>query len=159
MTLMQFRLTDWAMMLAAAYTMAGCIVADADDSVMPKFDCDNRNGDAMLPDTTLIRNLGTETRTMTGQFGDPDQGHSVTFTLTYDDINGNEYQSVGSITDYGRTSITAEFDVGEATCDTGGMGPNEERHDCDVPYRLDVMVDGERLCSKNNFGNIHTYWR
>jgi hypothetical protein len=158
MTLMQSRLVNWAMILAAAYATAGCIVADADDQVTPQFDCANRSGDAMLPSTTLIRNMGTETRTMTGQFGSPDYGHSVAFILTYDNINGDQYQSVGSITDYRRTSITVEFDVSEASCDTG-MGPGEERHDCDVPYRLDVLADGEPLCSRNNFGNIHTYWR
>lgn len=144
------------MILVAACATAGCIVEDADESVTPSFDCTDQS--AMLPSTTLIRNLGTETRTMTGQFGDPDHGHSISFTLSYQDINGDAYQSVGSITDYGRTSITAEFDVGSATCDTGGR-PNEQRHDCDVPYRLDVMVDGEPLCSGANFGNIHTYWR
>jgi hypothetical protein len=158
MTSLRFRLFDWAMILAAAFTMAGCIVEDADDRMVPTFDCANRDDDSMLPSTTLIRNMGTETRTMTGEFGDPDYGHSVTFTLTFQDMNGNQYQSVGSITDYRRTAITAEFDVGDATCETG-RGPNEEPHDCDVPYRLDVMVDGERLCSANNFGNIHTYWR
>lgn len=158
MLLTQSRLSEWAIILAAACTMAGCIVADADDRVIPTFDCANRSGDAMLPSTRLIRNMGTETRTMTGQFGDPDHGHAITFALTYRNIDGDEFQSVGSITDYRQTAITAQFDVGEATCDTG-LGPGGERHDCDVPYRLDVTVDGEWLCSQDNFGVIRTYWR
>jgi len=154
MTSKQFRFFAWAMILAAACTTAGCIVEDADDSAMPEFDCSDQ--DAMLPSTTLIRNMGTETRTFVGQFGNPENGHSVTFTLTYDNYYGDTFQSVGSVTDYGRTSITVQFDVSEATCD---IGQPPDRHDCDQPYRLDVMVDGERLCAQNNYGNIHTYHR
>jgi hypothetical protein len=151
-----FRASGWAMILAAAYGLAGCVVEDADESVTPSFDCTNAKGDSMLPSTTLIRNLGTETRTLTGQFGDPEHGHSITFTLSYMDVNGDKFQSVGAVTDFGRTSVTAQFDVGSATCDTGTMN---NRHDCDVAYQLDVTVDGDPLCSNASFGNIHTYWR
>jgi hypothetical protein len=150
----QIRLSAWALILATAFTAAGCIVEDADDSAVPEFDCSDR--DAMLPNTTLIRNMGTETRTFTGQFGNPENGHSITFTLVYDNINGDTFRSVGAVTDYGRTSITVQFDVSDASCDTGDM---TDRHDCDVPYRLVVMVDGEPYCSENDYGNIHTYWR
>ena len=150
----QIRLSAWALILATAFTAAGCIVEDADDSTMPEFDCSDQH--AMLPNTTLIRNMGTETRTFTGQFGNPENGHSITFMLTFDNINGDTFRSVGTVTDYGRTSITVQFDVSDASCDTG---PQTDRHDCDVPYRLDVTVDGEAYCSRNDYGNIHPYWR
>jgi hypothetical protein len=114
---------------------------------------------SMLPSSTLYRANGTETRTMLGYFGDPSKGHTVTFDISFTDVNGNVFDTVGAIVNYGRDSITATFDVARATCDTGGNPPNTNPpHDCDVPYTLAVWVDGAVLCPATAFGQIHSYW-
>jgi hypothetical protein len=124
--------------------------------VKPVFDC---VAASMLPEATLVENNGTETRTLVGYFGDAAK-HTVTATVGYQDMAGNQYRSVGTISNYGRNSITASFNVSHANCDTGGPPPvNNPFHDCDVPYTLSVSVDGGAdLCGTGTFAQIHYYW-
>ena len=125
--------------------------------VAPVFDCSNP-ATSMLPTPTLIRDVGTEIRTLVGYFGDPAGGHTVTFIIGYtNQLNTNPYQNVGSIVSYGRTSITAAFDVSLARCDTRPT-PNPPQ-DCDVPYSLTVLVDGAQLCKNDAFDHVHNYAR
>lgn len=116
------------------------------------FEC-NKPAESMLPEPRLLQNNGTESRTLKGYFGDPAL-HTVTFTIGFTSLAGNPYQSVGSISNYGREAITAAFSVSRATCD---HGPFNALHDCDVPYSLTVLVDGNDLCANATFGLIHNY--
>lgn len=116
------------------------------------FDC-NTPAESMLPEPRLVEQNGTESRTLKGYFGDPAR-HTITFTIGYTSQANNPYQSVGAISSYGREAITAAFSVGHASCDHGQINA---LHDCDVPYSLTVLVDGNNLCANATFGLIHNY--
>jgi hypothetical protein len=122
---------------------------DTIEGIVLVFDCDSPE-DSVLPSEDMIHDNGSEVRTMLGYFGDPAGGHTVTFMFDFVDRWDDDYENVASIVNYGRYSITAEFDVSEARCDaTNG--------DCRVPYGLTVWVDGVELCSNSHFGDITNY--
>lgn len=134
------------------------IYYDTIANVPPNFICDDPAA-SMLPTPDLLYDNRTEVRTLLGYFGDPSGGHTVTFVIDFVDEEGNAFEVGGSIINYGRSSITAEFAVDQAWCYTGGPGPGGgERFDCDVDYGLSVWVDGVSLCSSNRFGTITNYW-
>lgn len=118
--------------------------------VDPVFTCD---ATSMLPETRLIRNVGTEVRTMVGYFGRPDGGHGVTFLISASSPNlpGNPRLTVASQTStYSTTSMVVSYGLGAFSCDTGGAS-------CDMPYDLAVSVDGVTLPACPSFGVIRRY--
>jgi len=120
--------------------------------VAAEFNCNTPDA-SMLPEPRLVQQDGTDSRTLIGYFGDPAL-HTITFTIAYTSLDNNAYQSVGTISNYGREAITAAFSVNHASCD---HGPITAPHDCDVPYSLTVLVDGNNLCANATFGLIHNY--
>lgn len=118
--------------------------------VDPVFAC---AAPSMLPDTRLVRNVGTEVRTMVGYFGHPDAGHTVSFLVTASSPNtpGNPRLTIGSQTNaYGTTAIVAAFGIGAFSCDTGQAS-------CDMPYDLTPVIDGVALPVCAGFGVIRRY--
>ncbi len=119
--------------------------ADTISAIEPVFDCSSPA--SMEPNTTLIANNNYEVRTLRGYFGDPAGGHTVTFVITFVDDNGNTYVNPAATLVYGRTSIDAEFNVNRWRCDGT----------CTTDYDLEVLVDGNLLCSEANFGIIRDF--
>lgn len=118
--------------------------------VDPIFACASTS---MLPSPQLIRNVGTEVRTMVGYFGRPDGGHGVAFLLTANSPNlpGNPRFTIASQTNtYSTTSMVVSYGIGAFSCDTGATS-------CDMPYDLQVSVDGVALPACTNFGVIRRY--
>jgi len=110
--------------------------------VNPIFNCTTPAA-SMLPSTELIRNQnnnGQEVRVMTGYFGQPDQGHDVTFTiLARPDINNvpTDITLVGETLRYGYTDILVGYPTARLDC---GNNP------CTRGYDLRVLIDGVEHC-------------
>ena len=119
--------------------------------VKPVFDC---AAASMLPSATMIFQEGTDVRTLTGYFGDPQRGHSVVATINFTDEPGSSYQIQGTINSYARTEITASFDVTNARCTRPNSPGNICTGPCSVNYGLTVSVDGTQLCQNTGFGNV-----
>lgn len=118
--------------------------------VDPVFACASTS---MLPDTRLIRNVGTEIRTMVGYFGRPDGGHGISFLVTASSPNlpGNPRLTIASQTStYSTTSMLVSYGINVFSCDTGADS-------CDMPYDLAVLVDGVQLASCPGFGVIRRF--
>lgn len=118
--------------------------------VEPIFEC---AAASMLPETRLVRNVGTEVRTMVGYFGRPSGGHSVTFAVAANSPNlpGNPRITVTSQTNtYGTTALVVSFGVGAYSCDSG-------TGTCDMPYDLQAVIDGVALPACTNFGVIRRF--
>ena len=119
-------------------------------TVAPQFNCNGGNN-AMSPTTRLIQNNRNETRTMLGYFGDPNGGHTVTFTLSGVDQNGVNVTTVGAVTRYGTFGIDADYNVDRFRCNQWNNNP------CTLQYDLDVAVDGVQLCNKQPFGVVERF--
>lgn len=118
--------------------------------VDPIFEC---AATSMLPDTRLVRNVGTEVRTLVGYFGRPSGGHGVTFYLSANSPNlpGNPRITIASQTNtYGTTAMVVAFGVGAFSCDTGAGS-------CDMPYDLQASIDGVALPTCASFGVIRRF--
>jgi hypothetical protein len=122
------------------------VVHDSVD-VAPVFDCGD--SDSMAPTTRMLRSNATEQRIMRGYFGRPDGGHDVSFVISGDAEQGF-VTVVSSTTAYARTSIHAAWVVGALRCDGNG-------NDCDLPYDLEVLVDGVSVCSQTHFGDVRSF--
>jgi hypothetical protein len=125
---------------------------DTIEDIAAVFACDTPDS-SVLPTPDLLRDMGTEVRTMLGYFGDPAGGHTVTFMIDFNNVWNDHYEVVGSIINYGHDSITVEYDVSQAICD---LPPTEG--DCSMSYGLTVWVDGELLCENTGFGTITDYY-
>ena len=123
--------------------------------VAPSFNCDSP--ESMKPDATLIQQQGTERRTLLGYFGDPDGGHTATFSISFRNLEGEDHTSVGTIINRGFNSMMVEFDVSEGYCSNWPNGRNEPPVDCNTSYGLSLNVDGVEVCSSSAFGNILDY--
>ncbi len=113
--------------------------------VQPVFDCTSPQ--SMQPTTELIEDHKTEVRTLVGYFGDPDGGHTVSFTLDVSVPGDGLYQVVGATQNYGRFAIDTEFVTERLRC--GGA--------CTIDYDLTVTVDGQFLCAETNYGVIREF--
>jgi hypothetical protein len=126
-------------------------------TIDPVFDCATP-ATSMLPTPTLIRSVGTEVRTLVGYFGDPARGHSVAFALDFTNVPANNpFHIEGSVTNYGRDAVTAQFNVSQASCPTNPGGIGNPPQDCNVTYALTAYVDGKVICTNPNFGVVTNY--
>jgi len=118
---------------------ATAAIAHSTMHVDPIFDC--ATASSMLPTTTLLRQNSGENRVMVGYFGQPGQGHDVSFILTGNasDFPGNPLVTVVSETvASGSVEIHAAFNTNALRC---------ANNPCDTSYNLSAMVDGVVTCS------------
>lgn len=112
-------------------------------TVAPVFVCATPS-QVMLPSTTLTQDNVVELRTMSGYFGRPDGGHSVSFVVRAT-ASGDAHTIVGKTIERGPALMSVEFRVAPVDCGFGG---------CDVDYSLEAVVDGAQLCFNGVFGQI-----